>query len=203
MKCNICGGNKFDYPHFRDRSLGTYQGHENTPIRCVQCQSLERHRIMKDIYDVFGNKEADKILLFSNDPAKNYLPEHLEISLYEEKNSIDLLNINRSDRTYDMILCHHIIEHINDDEKAFQELCRILKPKGQLFWSVPSPTILSKTIYTNKDIDPLGHHRYYGEDFLNIVETWSLKYNVKTQNILWKDNVTKFTDIIFLTEKID
>ena len=202
MSCNICGSFEFDYPSFRDKSLGIWQNKPNKPFRCKKCFSLERHRIIKSLYDEYSKRSADKILLLSDDPAKKYLPKHTEISIYQEVNSIDVTNINRKDKTYDIIFCHHIIEHIENDIKAFQELCRILNDNGQMYWSVPSPTILEKTKRIVSADDFYNHHRYYGKDFIETVQQWSNLFKVKTRNLLRKDPITEFEDLIFLTEKL-
>ena len=42
-----------------------------------------------------------------------------------------------SDETYDVIICSHVLEHIQDDKKALSEMKRILKPDGKLIFLVP------------------------------------------------------------------
>ena len=36
------------------------------------------------------------------------------------------------DNTFDMIICHNVLEYIDDKKKVLTELCRVLKPKGVL-----------------------------------------------------------------------
>ena len=202
MVCNICNGNEFEFPNFRiGKSLAVYQGNNDTPPMCSNCGSLERHRIIKEVY--FENKKStyDKSLLFSKDPAKKYLPDNIEVSIYNEENSIDMEKINREPETYDLIFQHHILEHIENDELAFSELCRILKKGGQMFWSVPSPTILEETKIDDPTKNSLQHYRWYGKDFIKKVTSWSYKYNVTTRLIYKTDEITKFQDLIFITEK--
>ena len=92
-------------------------------------------------------------------------------------------------------------EHVEDDELAFSELCRILSKGGQMYWSVPSPTLLEETKIDDPKKNHMGHYRWYGNDFIKTVESWSDKYNVTTTPIYETDIVTKFKDCIFLTEK--
>ena len=201
MFCNICGGTEFEFPGFRiGKSLTVYQGNEDVPPMCKNCESLERHRIIKDVY--FKHKKTSfQPLLFSRDPAKKYLPENTEVSIYEHENSIDLRKIPRDNESYDLIFHHHILEHIDDDELAFSELCRILKKNGQMYWSVPSPTILETTIIDDPTKNSLKHYRWYGKDFIDTVQKWSKKNDVTTSLEYKTDVVTKFTDLIFITEK--
>ena len=201
MFCNICGGTDFEFPAFRiGKSLTVYQGNEDVPPMCKNCESLERHRIIKDVYLKY-KKTSCKPLLFSRDPAKKYLPENTEVSIYGHENSIDFREINRDNESYDLIFQHHILEHIDDDELAFSELCRILKKNGQMYWSVPSPTILETTIIDDPTKNSLKHYRWYGKDFIDTVIKWSKKNSVTTSLEYKTDVVTKFTDLIFITEK--
>lgn len=199
--CNICGGSQFTWPEFRiTKSLTVYQGNEDVPPMCNSCHSLERHRIIKNVYTKY-KKESSRPILFSDDPAIKYMPPNTEVSIYNKINSIDLQNIEKDDESYDLIFHHHILEHIENDELAFSELCRILRKNGQMFWSVPSPTIIEKTIIDDPTKNSLQHYRWYGKDFISTVQEWSVKYNISTTPIYGTDTITNFTDLIFLSEK--
>ena len=50
-----------------------------------------------------------------------------------------LTDIPLSDNTIDFILCTEVLEHIPDDQKALDELARVLVPEGWLLISVPTP----------------------------------------------------------------
>ncbi len=39
---------------------------------------------------------------------------------------------------FDMILSHEVLEHVNDDQKAFDEMVRVLQPGGRLIIFVPN-----------------------------------------------------------------
>jgi len=41
--------------------------------------------------------------------------------------------------SFDLILCSEVLEHIDDDALALDELCRVLAPGGWLLISVPTP----------------------------------------------------------------
>ncbi len=42
----------------------------------------------------------------------------------------DSMKLNFSDNTFDVVICAQIYEHVPDPQKLFQEIYRILKPKG-------------------------------------------------------------------------
>lgn len=43
-----------------------------------------------------------------------------------------------SNDSFDMVLSHEVLEHVQDDRKAIQEIIRILKPGGRLILFVPN-----------------------------------------------------------------
>lgn len=40
--------------------------------------------------------------------------------------------------TFDLIICKHVLEHLDDPESAFRELARVLKPQGRLLILTPN-----------------------------------------------------------------
>jgi SAM-dependent methyltransferase len=42
-----------------------------------------------------------------------------------------------ADASFDAILCTEVLEHLDKPEESLRELCRVLKPDGRLFLSVP------------------------------------------------------------------
>jgi SAM-dependent methyltransferase len=78
-----------------------------------------------------------------------------------------------SDATYDVVVCNHVLEHV-DDRKALAEIHRVLKPGGRLIAMVPIVEGWSET-YDDPSITDssermlhFGRHnhlRYYGSDF--------------------------------------
>ncbi len=60
----------------------------------------------------------------------------------------DLLQNDLQDNSFDVILCLDVIEHfpLLEQEKLIQELTRILKPNGQIIWSIPNQAHLSSRV---------------------------------------------------------
>lgn len=138
--------------------------------RCTGCQSLERHRGMRLIWNrlrpLLGNVSA---LQFSPDPSPpGGAFASLEVSVYGGENSLDLQQIAREDASYGMVLCNHVLEHVADDGAAFAELVRILSPQGILQFAVPAPRDHEVTIdWGYPDWEQHGHYRVYGRDLWN------------------------------------
>ena len=52
--------------------------------------------------------------------------------------SVDITNMPEVDsNSYDILICSHVLEHVNDDKKALSELYRVLKPGGWGIIMVP------------------------------------------------------------------
>jgi len=193
--CSICGNNEFQKCSYVYDKL-----RKDLKLECTKCKSLDRHRSIKYVYDKYINKEAKNILLFSIDPAKHYLPDFTEISIFNECNSINLKDIDRPDETYDLIYCHHILEHIDNDALAFSELCRILKYNGQLCWSIPM--VSSKDdINLDPTKDPDGHYRLYGENIFERIKKWDNFSDVSTKYFIENDPITNSRWGTFITTK--
>lgn len=49
--------------------------------------------------------------------------------------------------TFDLVLCHHSLEHIAGPEEALREITRVLKPDGRLYIAVPNGYGLCDAVY--------------------------------------------------------
>jgi SAM-dependent methyltransferase len=50
-------------------------------------------------------------------------------------------------RSFDLVICHHSMEHFSDASGAIREIRRVLKPDGRLFVSVPDGGSFSDGLY--------------------------------------------------------
>ena len=117
---------------------------------CPICGASDRDRMILSFLKkekLFEAAEGTKVLQIA--PAEcishwilQYCPQivYETTDLYMEHVTFrsDLQNMNMvSDETYDVIICSHVLEHIQDDRKALSEMKRILKPNGKLIFLVP------------------------------------------------------------------
>lgn len=76
----------------------------------------------------------------------------------------DLLNLPFGNQSYDFVFASHVLEHIENDQKAMSEIRRVLRPGGIAI--LPVPIVSVKTIeYVAPNPDECGHVRAPGPDY--------------------------------------
>lgn len=68
------------------------------------------------------------------------------------------------DNRYDMILCSHVLEHVDNDRKAMAELYRILKPGGFAIVMVPINLFLEEDYEDSSVVTPEGRWSHFGQN---------------------------------------
>ncbi len=169
-RCPICGGTAFGPgPKGRPSPNGALP-------RCAGCQSLERHRIFRILFERLGTGEFAgwKAIQFSPDPTvdPSWFASH-ELSAYGEPSSLDIQSIDRPDALYDIAICSHVLEHVGDDRSALHELLRIVRPDGLLYLAFPDPFREDITRdWGFPKPEKHGHWRVYGADVVKRFESY-------------------------------
>lgn len=179
-ECPVCGA--------KYRRFMPY-GYVNTrpDALCPHCLSLERHRLLwlyltreTDLLTTFPKTLhiAPEVCLmrhlrrhFASRPGQ-YVTADLESPLAELH--FDIQAIPLADEYAEVILCNHILEHVDDDRQALRELHRILRTGG---WGVllsPVDLTRAETFEDDAVTDPAertrlfgqyDHRRIYGRDY--------------------------------------
>ena len=84
----------------------------------------------------------------------------------------DVLNMPYADNTFDTILLISILEHLKPDRQsaAFQEICRVLKPGGQVVYGVPIERPLMVFLFRLLGTDIRKEHFSTEFDVVNAAE---------------------------------
>ncbi len=152
---------------------------------CPNCLSLERHRLMwlylKERTPFFNSNlhvlhiapEACFIKRFEKIHGDQYVTADIESPLAKVK--MDIHQIPFDANTFDVVLCNHVLEHVNDDIKAMNEINRVLKPGGFAILQVPffnpvtDVTFEDSTITDKREREKIfgqdDHVRKYGRDY--------------------------------------
>ncbi len=146
--------------------------------------SLERHRLIW----LYLHEQTN----FFTQPIKmlHVAPEYCFIRRFKRLANIDyitgdlispwadikmnVLNIPFDDNTFDVAMCNHVFEHVDDDKKAMSEFFRVLKPGGWGIFQVPIDYTRQNTYEDSSITDPKqrelhfwqhDHLRLYGLDY--------------------------------------
>ena len=101
-----------------------------------------------------------------------YLTADLESPLADLH--FDVQHIPLEDDFTDVVICNHILEHVEDDRQALRELHRILKPGGWGIVLSPMDSSREETFEDDTITDPAertrvfgqyDHRRIYGRDY--------------------------------------
>ncbi|MBN1597070.1 MAG: class I SAM-dependent methyltransferase [Bacteroidales bacterium] len=177
VECPICGST---YSKFL--SYG-YHAVRNS-VLCPKCLSLERHRM---VWLYLKNRTS-----FFTDPLKvlhvapeqcfeerfkkldnlDYITADIESPLADYKCDVQHLPFHND--IFDVVICNHVLEHVDDDAKAMSEILRVMKPGAFAILLVPLSFKLEKTfedpsITSAKDrtkyYKQYDHKRLYGLDY--------------------------------------
>jgi SAM-dependent methyltransferase len=135
LDCPVCGFHGF---------FGPFGWPIRPEAQCSQCGSLERHRLfvlwVQDNAPVIADKD---ILHFAPElsitnllrsRASHY--ESADITPGAAMLTLDIERIDRPAASYDLIVCSHVLEHV-DDKLALREMFRVLRPGGLAILLIP------------------------------------------------------------------
>lgn len=158
-KCNVC-----------NKSLRHFISADCEQM-CPFCGSLQRNRRLWRILQNEITIPEIKILDFSPSRCLYRKMQKIKTAKYTATDfvgqflahkKLDITNIDALDGSFDLVICYHILEHITDDQKALQELYRIIKPNGKCILQTP---FKEGEIYENPDItDPKQRSLHFGQE---------------------------------------
>lgn len=169
-QCNICL-----------QKLSKFQTKSNGDKMCPRCGSLSRtRRLWNTVTPTI--QPGDNILHFS--PSRslfrkfnklghiNYVSSDYENEFLADK-KYDITAIDEPDEQFNIIICYHILEHIEKDDLAMNELFRVLKSDGKCFIQTP---FKEGDIYENPEVKtPEARNEHFGqEDHVRIYSTSGL-----------------------------
>ena len=161
---------------------------------CPGTLSLERHRLLWLYLDRETNFLSSNLKVLHVAPEQVFYKKFKKLKNWEyftfDLNSPiadikgDLISTNFKDEYFDLIICNHVLEHIEDDKSALNEIYRILKYNGISILQVPmnvkrrntfeDSSIKSKN-QREKYFGQYDHVREYGLDFKDRVEQAGFK----------------------------
>ncbi|MCI9381683.1 MAG: class I SAM-dependent methyltransferase [Dorea sp.] len=214
--CNICGSEIFaweyigeDYAIFQNKSIA---GAGKRRGGCTVCGSYDRARfvydIMKSFTDIFSG-DVGRILHFAPESViadklkKIYGAQYVSADIMDGRADVvaDITKLQFNNDQFDYIICNHVMEHVYEEEKAFSEIRRCLKPEGVFIFSTPicwlQKTYEDDNVTTSSDrikyYSQEDHVRLYGNDIVDRIEKFG--FDVKLlhcSEIKSEDEIKKF-----------
>ncbi len=173
--CPCCGHTLRRFMHYDYKSIPSMNPalfhHHYKEIQCPYCNSLPRHRIMATfllrhpelIVDkkvvIFGMLQGEQTFFEQNNIS------YLSADLYADNSDIkeDIMHMSFPDNSLDVLICHHILEHVQDVSQTLREIHRVLSPKGIAILSVPIDMTLQHTLCHKRISTPKLRRKYYGQ----------------------------------------
>jgi len=127
--------------------------------------------------------EACYINRFEKLHGANYITADIESPLAKVK--MDIHQIPFDENHFDVVLCNHVLEHVQDDIQAMKEIHRVLKPGGfailqiPFFNPIPDVTFEDASIIDKREREKIfgqdDHVRKYGKDYPQRIALSGLK----------------------------
>ena len=178
VECNICG---WRGKHFHDIDCGYGVVWKN--MTYPSCDSQPRHRT----FTIFFNKVIPpgkqlRLLHFAPEACmakkirgyKNIDYLSADLCTKRAMREEDITHLSFGNESFDIILCSHVLEHVENDEKAISELYRILGKGGFAIIDVLVDYRMENTYEDQSITSPdkrakafgqWDHVRIYGRDF--------------------------------------
>ena len=176
---------------------------------CYKCESSDRERLiyiyLRDFLKVFDEKKNLKILHLA--PEKNltnvlkdfnftsYICGDLFTEGYtypDHVQSMNVLDIPFEDESFDLVICNHLLEHVENDKLAMKELFRVLKKGGKAILQVPISLNSEDTYEDFSIIEPKEREIAFGQN--NHVRIYGLDYAKRLKQVGFKVKLENFYD---------
>lgn len=141
---------------------------------CPSCLSLERHRLiwlyLRERTPFFERRldvlhvapEQCFMKAFEKQHGDRYITADLESPLAKVK--LDIHHMPFADRSFDAVLCNHVLEHVDNDLQAMTEIHRVLRPGGFAILQVPFfAPVPDKTIEDSSITNPREREIHFGQ----------------------------------------
>ncbi len=163
--CVFCNQSVADWLpfHFTEKDFSPFllkvgiTGSNLRRFYCPHCRSIDRERHLKLFFDRLQIWDCFKgaLLHLAPEPTLGaailkYGPSRYVTGDLQPKHSsiekIDIEAIPYPDATFDVVICNHVLEHVNRPAVALSEVWRVLRRSGRFICQTPFARRLSATL---------------------------------------------------------
>lgn len=188
VSCGICGNN-----YRRFLPYGRLRARSNA--LCPGCLSLERHRLIQIFLSEHTDFYQKKLAVlhiapelcftkpFRQQHGSGYVTADLESPWADVR--MDIHEMPFDDGHFDVVICNHVLEHVEHDLLALSEIHRVLKKGGwailqvPFFSPIPDKTFEDNSVTDKREREKLfgqsDHIRRYGKDYPDRIKSSGLK----------------------------
>jgi len=189
--------NGFDSLHPVQKAL-QWVGSDIDHFYCPKCGSFDRERhlfvYLSAAPQLLQSLHGGRILHFA---AERYLSllianaqplQYVKANIVSNDPEVEIINIERisyPDDYFDIVIANHILEHVNDDRQAVNEVRRVLKTGGHAILQTPYCSTLPSSIceFTPSSLETrtilfgqFDHVRAYGSDVFSRIAESGLRF---------------------------
>jgi len=172
---------------------------------CPQCGSRKRHRLYylflkyKILNPMMVKNRVIKVLHFAPERCLKrlfncyLLVDYLSADLLSPEAMVkeDMTKLSFNDNTFDIVFASHVLEHIEEDQKAMREVYRVLKPGGIAILQVPIQD-RDKTYEDSSIKDPKERFKAFGQT--DHVRIYGRDYKDRLRKAGFKVRISRFAD---------
>jgi len=175
-QCNVC-----------QTKLRKFIKLKSNDLLCPICGSLPRTRGLWNLLEHelknktvlhFSPQASLKDIIEKQCETKNYITTDFD-GLFEAEYSMNIEDIDLANKSIDVIICYHVLEHVENDKNAMAELFRILKEDGICY--VQTPFKEGSILEDKSIVDPKVRLKIFGQvDHLRIYSPKGLKERLES-----------------------
>lgn len=198
-------GNKFIDP-IDGSSYSKFLSYGYRSIRknalCPGTLSLERHRLLWLYLDNETNILKSNLKVLHVAPEQiffkkfkkfnhwNYLTFDINSPIADIKG--DLKSMKFKDDSFDLVICNHVLEHIEDDKMALEEIYRVLNINGIAILQVPINVNREKTFEDSKITSQYDREKYFGQ--YDHVREYGIDYKERIEQVGFQVEMINYSD---------
>ena len=172
---------------------------------CPWCHSHLHHRLLWTVlpgivHEITANAPTRKPRLLHFAPEKfsrsrlsaiNTLKYITTDYMRDDVNTqLDMCHLGLATESIDLVIASHVLEHVQDDKAALEELYRVLRPSGAAILLVP---LLAERSFQRSDIETEPERlRYYGQE--DHVRAYGVDFAERIQSVGFETTIIRASE---------